>query len=108
MEDGFSRADLLARRVIDARDAAGLNNTRLAILSGVPRRTIVRITNGHNKERVNLETLEAIADATGVAVAFFAEPSTRVVEATHLLVAALLDELRDAISRDAAKDKVVS
>ena len=105
MEATGTRAELLALRVREARDSAGLTNRALAERSGVPRRTIVRITNGHNKSRVNPETLEAIADATGVSVAFFAEPSTRVVAAAELLVAALVDELRDAIGRDSAVER---
>lgn len=99
LEATGTRAELLALRVREARDSAGLTNRSLAEKSGVPRRTIVRITNGHNKSRVNPETLEAIADATGVSTAFFAEPSSRVVAAAELLVAALVDELRDAISQ---------
>jgi len=105
LEATGTRAELLALRVREARDSAGLTNRALAERSGVPRRTIVRITNGHNKSRVNPETLEAIADATGVSVAFFAEPSTRVVAAAELLVAALVDELRDAIGRDSAVER---
>lgn len=107
LEATGTRAELLALRVREARDAAGLNNRSLAEKAGVPRRTIVRITNGHNKSRINAETLEAIADATGVSVAFFAEPSTRVVAAAELLVAALVDELRDAISRENSTAKEV-
>lgn len=105
LEATGTRAELLALRVCEARDSAGLTNRALAEKSGVPRRTIVRITNGHNKSRVNPETLEAIAEATGVSVAFFAEPSTRVVAAAELLVAALVDELRDAIGRESAVER---
>lgn len=78
---------------------AGLTNRALAEKSGVPRRTIVRITNGHNKSRVNPETLEAIAGAVGLPVSFFADPSSKVVAAAEMLVAALVDELRATLAR---------
>lgn len=95
-----SRSALLALRVREARDAAGFNNTQLAIHSGVPRRTISRITNGHNKSRINAETLEALAEATGVPVSFFSDPSSRVVAAAELLVNALVEELRATLARE--------
>lgn len=105
LEATGTRAELLALRVREARDSAGMTNRALAEKAGLPRRTIVRITNGHNKSRVNPETLEAIAEATGVPAAFFAEPSTRVVAAAELLVAALVDELRETLARENAKAK---
>lgn len=101
MDATVTRAELLAHRVCEARDAAGLTNRELAIRAELPRRTIVRITNGHNKSRINPETLEAIAKATGFPVSFFAEPSSRVIAAAESLVAALVDELRQEIARAA-------
>lgn len=100
LEATTTRSELLALRVCEARDAAGLTNRELAIRSGVPRRTIVRITNGHNKSRINTETLEAIAQATGLPVSFFSDPSSRVLAAAELLVAALVDELRSTLARE--------
>lgn len=104
MEAAATRGELLASRIREARDAAGLSNSELARRSDVPRRTIVRITNGQNKSRVNPDTLEAIASATGVQVSFFSDPSSRVVAAAELLVAALIDELRDTIERESVSD----
>lgn len=102
MEVGATRGELLGGRVCEARDAAGLSNSELARRAGVDRKTIVRIVNGHNKSRVNPETLEAIAAATGVPTSFFSEPSSRVVAAAELLVAALVDELRDTLARESS------
>lgn len=100
----LTRAEHLAARICEARDEAGFSNAELARRAGVPRRTIVRITNAHNKTRVNQETLEALAAATGKPISFFSsDPTSRVAAAADTLVAALVDELRDRI-RDSLTD----
>lgn len=94
----LTRAEHLAARIREARDEAELSNAELARRAGVPRRTIVRITNAHNKTRVNHETLEAIGNATGKPVSFFtSDPSSRVAAAAETLVAALMDDLHERI-----------
>lgn len=94
-----ARSELLAARVIEARDELGWSNAELARRAGLPRRTIVRITNGGNKARVNPETIERIAAATAKPASFFAVgPESRVAAAAQLLVAALVAELRTTIA----------
>lgn len=81
-----------------------MNNAELARKAGLPRRTIVRITNGGNKQRINPDTIEAIAAATGKPVGFFSFASTasasRVAEAVDGLYAALLADLRAELASE--------
>ena len=79
-----------------------MNNAELARKAGLPRRTIVRITNGGNKQRINPDTIEAIAAATGKPVGFFhySPGSGRVAEAVDNLAAALLADLRERLASD--------
>lgn len=95
------RSVFLAQRVCQARDEAGLSNAELARRAGLPRRTIVRITNGANKARIQQETIEKIAGATGKPISFFSftpgGASPRVAEAVETLYAALLADLRQEL-----------
>lgn len=98
----ISPSSLLADRVCQARDEARLSNAELALRAGVPRRTIVRITNGHNKTRLNQETLEAIAQATGKPLSFFAVNGVTlslVTAAAENLVAVLMAAMREEMQR---------
>lgn len=96
------RADFLRDRVCQARDEAGLNNAELARKAGLPRRTIVRITNGGNKRGLQQDTLEALAAATGKPVGFFsfAGAPNRIAEAVDGLYAALLADLRAELATE--------
>lgn len=99
-----TRSDFFADRVCQARDELGISNAELARKAGLPRRTIVRITNGGNKQRINPDTIEAIAAATGKPIGFFtfsASTTTRVAEAVDNLYAALLYDLRAQLAGDA-------
>lgn len=98
-----TRSDFLRDRVCQARDEAGLNNAELARKAGLPRRTIVRITNGGNKRGLQQDTVEAIARATGKPVGFFTFSTTapsRVAEAVDSLYAALLADLRAELASE--------
>lgn len=95
------RAIIIGGRVRRAITEAGINNSELARRTGLPRRTIVRIANGHNEP--DNGTLEKIARGTGKTLNYFAVDtvplaSPRVVEAVHGLYTALLEDLRDAIA----------
>jgi transcriptional regulator with XRE-family HTH domain len=95
------RAIIIGGRVRKAVTEAGINNSELARRSGLQRRTIVRIANGHNEP--DNRTLERIAAATGKTMNFFAispgsTASPRIVEAVHNLYTALLEDLRDEIA----------
>jgi transcriptional regulator with XRE-family HTH domain len=99
------RAIIVGGRVRRAIADAGINNSELARRTGLQRRTIVRIANGHNEP--DNATLEKIARGTGKSLDYFAVDggpvsSPRVVEAVHSLYVALLEDLRDEI---AAHDK---
>jgi transcriptional regulator with XRE-family HTH domain len=108
------RAIIIGGRVRRAIAEAGINNSELARRAELPRRTIVRIANGHNEP--DNATLEKIARATGKTLNYFAvdagpSASPRVVEAVHNLYVALLEDLRDEIaaadrSRKATKAEV--
>lgn len=101
------RARLIGERVAAARDEAGLNNSSLAVAAGLPRRTIVRITNGRNEPEA--ETLEKIARATGKSLDYFrldlAPASVRVRAAAEDLVMALVEELRAEILASATEQQ---
>lgn len=103
--DLTARSDFLADRVCQARDELGMSNAELARMAGIPRRTVVRITNGQNKQRINPETVERIAAATGKPIGFFsyaaAGRTTRVAEAVDSLYAALLADLRAELASEA-------
>jgi transcriptional regulator with XRE-family HTH domain len=88
------RAKIIAARVVQARDDAKLNNSSLSAVSGVPRRTIVRITGGHNEP--DGETLERIANATRKPLSFFQvdRPRPDLSAAVESLVDVLVDEVR--------------
>jgi transcriptional regulator with XRE-family HTH domain len=94
------RAIIIAARVREAIQDAGINNSELARRTGLQRRTIVRIANGHNEP--DTETLEKIAQGTGKTLDFFAVtgrgPSPRVVEALNDFYAVLLADLRETIA----------
>ena len=64
------RAKIIASKIRQARDEAGLKNTTLALASGLPRRSVVRLVNGRNAP--NGATLEKIAKATRKPLSFFA------------------------------------
>jgi transcriptional regulator with XRE-family HTH domain len=95
------RAVIIGRRVCEARDAARLNNTSLAVATGIPRRTIVRITNGQNEPDV--ETLEKIANATRRRLSFFQveQPRPDLAAAIEDLVDVLVGEVRQKITERA-------
>lgn len=88
------RAEIIGRRVCVARDQARLNNTSLAVATGIPRRTIVRITNGQNEP--DGDTLEKIANATRKPLSFFQvdRPRPDLSAAVECLVDVLIDEVR--------------
>lgn len=88
------RAKIIGLRVSAARDEAGLNNSTLALAAGLPRRTIVRIANGHNAADVS--TLERIAVATRKPLSYFQidRPRADLGLAVENLVDALMDDLR--------------
>jgi transcriptional regulator with XRE-family HTH domain len=88
------RAKIIAARVVRARDDAKLNNSSLAIATGLPRRTIVRITGGHNEP--DTDTLERIANATRKPLSFFQvdRPRPDLSAAVESLVDVLVDEVR--------------
>lgn len=100
------RALLIGRRVREACDDIGLSNSELARRTGLPRRTIVRITNGHNE--ADVATLELISRETGKPLDFFrAEGATpapdRIRLAAEGLVEALVAELRQTVSAEIAE-----
>lgn len=98
-----TRAQMIASLVCRARDDAGLNNTSLAQESGVPRRTIVRITNGQGDSGPELDTLAKIAQATRKPLSYFhvgGGASDRVRTAAEGLVEALVDELRERLATE--------
>lgn len=95
------RAIIIGGRVRRAIADAGINNSELARRTGLQRRTIVRLANGHNEP--DSGTLEKIARATGKTLDYFAvdggpSASPRVVEAVHSLYTALIEDLRDEIA----------
>ena len=96
------RAKITGLRVCEARDAAGLNNTTLAIATGIPRRTIVRTANGHNEP--DLETLERIANATRKPLSYFQvdRPRPDLSAAVESLVDVLVAEVRSKLLERAA------
>lgn len=98
------RAIIIGGRLRQAITDAGLNNSELARRTGVQRRTIVRIANGHNEP--DSGTLEKLAKAVGKSLDYFsvsgpALASPRVVEAVNDLYQALLDDLREEIGSPA-------
>lgn len=105
---GSERAIIIGGRIRQAITDASINNSELARRTGIQRRTIVRIANGHNEP--DSETLEKIAVATGKTLGYFAiesgAASPRVVEAVHGLYAALLDDLRQEIALPLTRQKV--
>lgn len=91
---------VVGSRIRQAVEEAKINNSELARRTGIQRRTIVRLANGHNEP--DQGTLEKIARATGKSLNFFAvdsgaAPSPRVVEAVNGLYLALLQDLREEI-----------
>lgn len=106
------RAQVIGLRVCEARDEAGLNNTSLALATGLPRRTIVRVANGRNE--ADTGTLERIANATGKPLDFFRvdappAPSDGLKVAAENLVVALMAELRSEFASEhpVAADEVL-
>lgn len=99
------RAIVTGARVRQAIQDAGINNSELARRTGLPRRTIVRVANGHNEP--DSATLEKIATGTGKTLDYFAidasVASPRVVEAVQQLYLALLDDVKLAIAVDSQK-----
>lgn len=97
------RAIIIGGRVRSAIVDAGINNSELARRTGLQRRTVVRIANGHNEP--DNGTLERIARATGKSLDFFAVQSAtaaspRVVELVNDLYIALLEDVRETIAAD--------
>lgn len=91
------RAKIIGLRVCEARDQAKLNNTSLALATGLPRRTIVRITNGQNEP--DGDTLERIANATRKPLSFFQvdRPRPDLSAAVESLVDVLVEEVRSSL-----------
>lgn len=105
------RAVIIGGRVRQAVAEAGINNSELARRTGLQRRTIVRLANGHNEP--DTETLEKIATATGKSLNFFAigdpGPSAKIVEAVSALYSALLEDVRETIASEARpRDEVAA
>lgn len=99
------RAQIIGMRVREARDEAGLNNSSLALAAGLPRRTIVRIANGHNE--ADSGTIEAIARATRKPLDFFRGDNPQqlvepVMAAAQNLFETLIHEVRVQLAADLA------
>lgn len=85
-----SRAEAMSAKIREARDSAGFNNTELADAAGLPRRSVVRLTNGRNVPHEG--TLEKLAAATGKPLSFFAVDAglQRITSEQERIVDALL------------------
>lgn len=88
------RAKIIGLRICAARDDAKLTNTSLAVLTGIPRRTIIRVAQGYNEP--DSETLERIAIATRKPLSYFQVERARpdLSAAVESLVDVLIEEVR--------------
>lgn len=68
-------ADLLAQRIREAREAAGLTQEQFAPLLGISLRTLTRYESGET-QRISTDMLLKVARVTGKTVGFFLAEAT--------------------------------